>query len=288
MIGLMLGLGAVFLVDYADDTVHSSTELEAAAGGLPVLSVVPTDPPPDNRPVSISRPTDLAVEAYRTLRTNLQFLGMDQPLRIIQVTSAMSGEGKTTTASNLAVVLAQAGNRVALVDADLRRPRLHEVFAVDGSRGLSDALLGEPVELLLTELPIDGGRIELLPAGRVPANPSELLGGRRMKALLLHLAQSVDFVVVDSAPVLPVTDSVALSGSVDALVLVAQAERTSRKQVTETVNALSRVSAPLVGVLMNRVAERKLRTGGYGYGYGYAASNGLAGVRTEVGKVLSR
>ena len=291
VVGLLLGLGAVFLVDYADDTVHSSAELEAAAR-VPVLSVVPTDPPPDNRPVAISRPNDLAVEAYRTLRTNLQFLGLDQPLRIIQVTSAMSGEGKTTTASNLAVVLAQAGNRVALVDADLRRPRLHEVFGVDGTKGLSDALLGEPLGLLLTEIPIAGGYIELLAAGRVPANPSELLGGRRMKALLQHLAASVDIVVVDSAPVLPVTDSVALSGSVDALVLVAQAGRTSRKQIAETVSALSRVSAPLVGVIMNRVAERKLRSGqygyGYGYGYGHTPTTGATSAPAEGAKVPSR
>jgi len=269
VVGLMLGLGAVFLLDYADDSVHSTEELEAAAGGVPVLSVVPSDPPPDNRPVSISRPDDLAVEAYRTLRTNLQFLGLDRPLRIIQVTSAAPGEGKTTTASNLAVALARAGLRVSLVDADLRRPRLHEVFAVDGSRGLTDALLGEPLELLTTVLEVDGGHIELLPAGRAPANPSELLGGKRMKALLQHLAATMDIVVVDSAPVLPVTDSVVLSGSVDAVVLVAQAGRTSGKQSAETVSVLNRVSAPLVGVIMNRVAARKLRSGGYGYGYGY-------------------
>lgn len=269
VVGLLLGLGAAFLLDYSDDTVHSSAELEAAAGGLPVLSVVPTDPPPDHRPISISRPEDFAVEAYRTLRTNLQFLGLDRPLRTIQITSSVSGEGKTTTASNLALLMAQAGNRVLLIDADLRRPRLHEVFAVDGSRGLTNALLGEEFGQLTHEVAVPGGSLlVLLPAGRVPANPSELLGGRRMKELLRLLSGSFDVIVLDSAPVLPVTDSVVLSGAVDALVVVAQASRTTRKQVGETVNALSRVSAPVVGVIMNRVTERKLRSGQYGYGYG--------------------
>lgn len=290
VVALLLGLGAAFLVDYADDSVRGTSELERAAGGVPVLSVVPTDPPPDNRPISISRPNDFAVEAYRTLRTNLQFLALERPLKVIQVTSAMSGEGKSTTASNLAVVLAQAGRRVALVDADLRRPRLHEVFAIDGSRGLTDALLGEHIELLIHELPMGAGTIAVLPAGRVPANPSELLGGGRMRALLRSLAEHYDTVVVDSAPILPVTDSVVLSGAVDALVLVAQAGRTSTKQVAEMTSRLNRVSAPVVGAVMNRVAERRLRSGeyGYGYGYGYASKPIAASVPAEGRKVTSR
>lgn len=268
VVGLLLGLGAAFLLDYADDTLRSTTELEAAAGGLPVLSVVPVDKPPDSRPISISRPDDFAIEAYRTLRTNLQFLGVDRPLRTIQITSSVAGEGKTTTAANLAVLFAQAGNRVLLIDADLRRPRLHEVFAVDGQRGLTDALLGEPAELMTHDISVPGGTLLFLPAGRVPANPSELLGGRRMKALLQQLSGNFDVVVLDSAPVIPVTDSVVLSGSVDALLIVAQANRTSSKQVNGTVRALNRVSAPLAGVIMNRVGERKLRSDQYGYGYG--------------------
>jgi len=274
LFGLLLGLGAAFLVDFLDDSVDDPRELEKAAGGLPVLSIVPTDPPPDHRPIAISRPADTAVEAYRTLRTNVQFLGLDQPLRILQITSSIPGEGKTTTAANLAVVLSQAGKRVVLVDADLRRPRLHEVFGVPGNRGLTDVLVGEPVELVLLSVPVEGGQLDVLPAGRVPPNPSEMLGGQRMKALLEFLATSFDVVVVDSAPVLPVTDSVVLSSSVDAVLVVVQAGRSSAKMVRETMMALDRVSAPVVGVVMNRVAQRKMKGGhGYGYGYGYGASS---------------
>ncbi len=276
LVGLIIGLGAALFVDYADDTLRSTEQLEEATGGIPVLAVIPTDPPPDHLPIVLSRPGDFAVEAYRTLRTNLQFLGVDRSLKVVQVTSAVAGEGKTTTAANMAVVLAQAGNRVLLVDADLRRPRLHQVFAVDNSRGLSDALLGEALEMLLISIDLDGATLDLLPAGRPPANPAELLGGRRVKAILAAAAQRYDIVVVDSAPVLPVTDSVALSGAVDGVLVVAHAGRTTTKQVEETIAALNRVGAPLVGMAMNKVAVRKRRGGGYsygkGYGYGYDGS----------------
>lgn len=276
LFGLLLGLGAAFLIDFLDDSIDDPRDLEEAAGGSPVLSIVPTDPPPDHLPVAVSRPGDAAVEAYRTLRTSVQFLGLEQPLRIIQVTSSVSGEGKTTTSSNLAVVLAQAGNRVLVVDADLRRPRVHEVFGVDGSRGLTDALVGEAPESLITRFPLEAAHLDVLAAGRVPPNPSEMLGGRKMKALLESFTATYDVVVVDSAPVLPVTDSVVLTGSVDAVLLVVQAGRASSKMVRESVTALTRVSAPLAGVVMNRARSRRRRGGyggayGYGYGYGYGA-----------------
>lgn len=278
LFGLLLGLGAAFLIDFLDDSIDDPRDLEEAAGGSPVLSIVPTDPPPDHLPVSVSRPGDTAVEAYRTLRTSVQFLGLEQPLRIVQITSSVSGEGKTTTASNLAVVLAQAGNKVLVVDADLRRPRVHEVFGIDGSRGLTDALVGEAPESLITRFPLDDAHLDVLAAGRVPPNPSEMLGSRKMKALLESLTSTYDVVVVDSAPVLPVTDSVVLTGSVDAVLLVVQAGRASSKMVRESVTALTRVSAPLAGVVMNRARSRRRRSGyggayGYGYGYGYGVGD---------------
>ena len=145
VVGLLIGLGAAFLIDYLDDKIRSEDDLELLAD-RPVLAVVPVDPPPDNRPIAISRPADEAVEAYRGLRTNVQFLGLDQPISVVQLTSSMAGEGKTTTSANLAVVLAQAGHRVALVDADLRRPRIHEVFGIAQAPGFTDLLLGAEPE----------------------------------------------------------------------------------------------------------------------------------------------
>jgi polysaccharide biosynthesis transport protein len=268
MVGLLLGLGAAFLVDYTDDSIRSADELERLVD-LPALAVIPVDPPPDNRPVAMSRPGDLAVEAYRTLRTNVHFMGVDRPLKVIQVTSPLASEGKTTTAANLAVVLSQAGDRVLLIDADLRKPRVHELFGLDGSAGLTNALLGEAPGLRIRDLT---DHLAVIPAGEIPPNPSEMLSSRRIGEILRTLASGFDYVIVDSAPLLPVTDSVALSRSVDGVIVVTQAGRTTKKQVTNALDQLQQVSAPLLGLVLNKAASgRRPSVYGYGYGYGHAA-----------------
>jgi non-specific protein-tyrosine kinase len=266
IVGILLGLAAAFLLDHLDDSIRTSEELEEASGGLPVLAVVPVDAPLDNLPIALSKPTDYAVEAYRGLRTSLQFLSLDDEVRVVQVTSPLSGEGKTTTAANLAVVFAQAGMRAILVDADLRKPRVHEVFAIDNSRGLTTALLGEPYELL-TKRTLEN--LDVLPSGLIPPNPSELLGGRQMKQFLAKLAADYDVVVVDSAPILPVTDSVALSALVQGVLVVTQARRTSTKQLGQALSQLRRVQAPLLGSVLNKTGSKRRSGDGYGYGYGY-------------------
>jgi non-specific protein-tyrosine kinase len=269
VVGLLLGIGMAFFVDYLDDSVRSPQDLANLAAPLPVLAVVPVDPPPDNRPIALSRPDDFAVESYRTLRTNVTFLGFERDLRSLQITSAMPGEGKTTTAANLAVVLAQAGSRVILVDADLRRPRIHEVFAIDGSVGLTNVLLGEPI--ILCSRPIDD-TLTVLPSGPVPPNPSEMLSGRAMAALVNDLKTQFDYVIIDSAPVLPVSDAVAVSRQVDGVLVVTQSNRTSVPQVRQTLANLEQVSAPLLGMVLNKASGRQANYGyQYGYGYGYGS-----------------
>lgn len=273
VVGLLLGLGAAFLVDYTDDSIRSADELERLVD-LPALAVVPTDPPPDNRPVALSRPGDMAVEAYRTLRTNVHFMSVDRPLKVIQITSPLAAEGKTTTAANLAVVLSQAGDRVLLIDADLRKPRVHELFGLDGSAGLTNALLGEAPGLRIRDI---NDHLSVIAAGEIPPNPSEMLSSRRIGEVLRILAGGFDYVIVDSAPLLPVTDSVALSRSVDGVIVVTQAGRTTKRQVTNALDQLQQVSAPLLGLVLNKAATSKSRTGyGYGYGYGYGHASKTA------------
>ncbi|MET0143682.1 MAG: polysaccharide biosynthesis tyrosine autokinase [Ilumatobacteraceae bacterium] len=265
-IGLMLGLAAAFLAEYVDDSVRTQEDLERLTVH-PVLAVVPVKPAPDARPLALSEPYEPAVEPYRGLRTNIMFLALDAPLRSIQVTSSLPGEGKTTTAANLAIVLAQAGGRVVIVDADLRRPRVHEVFGVAQTPGLTDILLGEPVELVahVTDT------VDVITAGSVPPNPSEMLSSPRLAVFLRELAERYDHVIVDSAPVLPVSDSVALSRTVDGVLMVTQSNRTSRRNVGEALERLDRVGSSVIGVVLNRT-KRSGRHDDYGYAYGYGYS----------------
>jgi succinoglycan biosynthesis transport protein ExoP len=268
VVGLLLGLGAAFLLDYLDDKVRTEDELERVSR-KPVLAVVPVDRPPNNLPIAMTEPDHAAVEAYRGLRTNLQFLGLDEPINVLQVTSSLPGEGKTTTAVNLAVVLAQAGQRVALVDADLRRPRVHEVFAIAQSPGFTDLLLGAGAKSTVQHVLIDGShQLSVFASGTVPSNPSELLSGRRTRKLLAEMGAYYDYVVVDSAPILPVSDSVALSSAVDGMFVVAHAGRVTKGQIEEALERLDRVAAPVLGVILNQATGQ--RNDAYSYG-GYGA-----------------
>lgn len=265
VVGLLLGLGAAFLVDYLDDSLRRPEDI-AAMTGLPVLAVAPIEPPPDNRPIALSRPNEFAVEVYRGLRTSLQFLGLDKPLRIIQVTSSLPGEGKTTTATNLAVVLTQSGFSVVLVDADLRRPRVHEVFNVPLRPGLTETLVAlEAVDMAVNHL----DQLHVVSAGSMAPNPSEMLASNRFAGIIKELSTRYQFVVIDSAPVLPVADSLALTRVVDGVLMVGQANRTSRRTLSEGLGRLAQVGAPVIGLVLNRAAERSRQD--YGYGYAYQA-----------------
>ena len=264
IVGLLFGLGAAFLIDYLDQSIKHPGDLDKLRSQVPLLAVVPLVPAPDNRPIALSAPNDLSVEAYRSLRTSVQFLGIERDVQVIQVTSAMPGEGKTTTSTNLAVVLAQTGASVVLVDADLRRPRVHQVFAIDGSMGLTDNLVGEPLDLTLQT--VEGG-LEVIVAGAVPPNPSEMLSSRRMTDFISELKKRFDYVVVDSAPTLPVSDAMALSRQVDGVLVVIQAGRVGLPQVRQTLATLEQVNAHILGLVLNKVVEADT-IDGYGYGYG--------------------
>lgn len=284
--GLVLGVGAALLVDYLDESLESADDV-IALEGPPVLAVIPVEPPPDARPIALSEPGTFAVESYRGLRTNLLFLALDAPLGVIQLTSALPGEGKTTTASNLAVVLGAAGKRVIVVDADLRKPRLHDVFGAAPVPGLTEVALGYPVDDAVR--PVADG-VHLLSAGAAPANPGELLLNPRLHQVLRDLADRYDHVLVDSPPVLPVADAVALSRAVDGVLVIAQAGRTTRRSLSDTLGRLDQVDARVLGVVLNRASTGRAAYQGYGYGYSggygsnYAAERGLAAVDVHAGE----
>ena len=264
-LALLLGVGLALIIDYFDDTVRTEEEV-ARVVVPPVLGVVPVDRPVDNRPIAISAPDEYAVEVYRAMRTSLQFLALDRPLKVIQVTSSVAGEGKTTTATNLAVVLAQSGKRVAVVDADLRRPRVHEAFSIPRSPGLIDFVMDGELASVTRVVDLAGGAsLAVIPSGTTMANPGELLATTRVRELIRLLAEHFDDVTLPSAPVLPVADSVALASSADAVVLVAQARRTTRRNLVSAMERLSRVGANVVGIVLNQA--KRVNAGEYAYRY---------------------
>jgi succinoglycan biosynthesis transport protein ExoP len=271
-VGAMLSAAFAFLIEYLDDTVKAPEDLKLA--GLSVVGVVQRVDPQGNdgapHVFAISQSRSLAAEAYRTLRTNLQFSSLDRPLHSLVVTSAVATEGKTTTAANLAVVMAQAGKRVVLVDADLRRPSAHRLFGLSNGTGLTTVLVEEPsaVNGYLQKTEVENLRV--LSAGPVPPNPQELLGSRRMEELLHKLEESADVVILDTPPTLVVADANVLAARADGVLLIVNTESTRRAAVQRAAEGLRQVGANLLGGVLNMVGTGGRRSAYYDYSYHYS------------------
>jgi non-specific protein-tyrosine kinase len=206
-----------------------------------------------NELITISEPRSPISEAYRALRTNLDFAALDQALKTMVVTSAGVGEGKSTTLANLAVVSAQAGRRVVLVDADLRRPTLHQIYGLGNEAGLTTAMMDEAALASppLQETGVEG--LSVLTSGPLPPNPAELMGSRRMEEVIAALAEGADQIFFDTPPVVAVTDAAVLSTKVDGVLLVISAGRTRREYARSAVQRLEQVNARLVGTVLTNV-----------------------------------
>jgi capsular exopolysaccharide synthesis family protein len=275
MLGLLIGLGVAFLLDYLDTSIRDEDDL-AAATGLPTLAVIPelVVPKGADRGHLVSRddPHAPAAEGYRSLRTALQFLAVERTLRVVEVTSPYPSEGKTTTAANLAVAAARGGQRVILVDCDLRKPQIHTYFGISNDRGFTSVLLRK-CSLQDAVDPVPGeSKLQVLSSGPIPPNPSELLASDRARTILEALADAVDLVVIDSPPVLPVADAVLLSGLADGVVLVAASGSTDRRTLAKTIDRFRQVDASLLGTVLNRFDPK----GSIDYGYSYGSSDAAA------------
>jgi capsular exopolysaccharide synthesis family protein len=260
-VGAMLAVGVAFLVEYLDDTLKSPEDISRTLG-LSTLGAIGQVKNDGGDLVTIAEPLSPVSEAFRVLRTNIQYTGVDKPIRTLLVTSAGPTEGKSTTVANLGVAMAQAGLRVVVVDADLRRPRLHKVFRVHPRGGLTGSLLEGAMDGRLQPSEVEG--LVILPAGDLPPNPAELLGSHRLQGLLEALLQHMDVVLIDSPPVLPVTDAAVLARNVDGVLLVVDVGETRREVARRAVESLRQVGANLIGVVLNRVPSRR---SGYYYYY---------------------
>ncbi|MBL8778507.1 MAG: polysaccharide biosynthesis tyrosine autokinase [Acidimicrobiales bacterium] len=271
-IGFILGLLAGIFVSVGrralDKSVRSRRALERATGQR-VLGLIPkvVDWDEDQvQNVALEHPTSPPAEAYRTLRTSLRFLTVDESVHRILFTSATAGEGKTTTVANLGVTLARTGKRVLLVDADLRKPRLHEFFAVPGDQGLATALEGASVADLVQA--VEGlDTLSVLPAGGALAESAEHLGSERASEVFAAIDGLADLVLIDAPPVLPVADALEVGRYVDAVVLVAKAGATQPKEAQLAAELLLQVGAPLVGTVLNSISREM--GDGYAFEYGY-------------------
>jgi capsular exopolysaccharide synthesis family protein len=260
ILGLILGVGAAFLRDYVDDSLKGVDDVERQSGA-PLIGVVPHVPSARgigehagrngqrSYLVTLDDPKAPSSEAYRTLRTNLLFMSVSGPVGKLLVTSPVAGEGKTTTAANLAVVLAQAGQRVLLVGADLRRPSVHRHFGVSNRIGLSSVLSGQASLLEAVNDPRIRG-LRVMSGGPIPPNPTELLGSLAMKDFLDQAAQVTDWVILDAPPVLGLADAAVLATLCDATLFVVN-ESTNRRVLAHARDQLAKVRARVVGTVLN-------------------------------------
>ncbi len=278
LIGLAIGLGLAVLRETLETRIRNERDVESITDA-PILGGIVFDPKAQSRPLIVQAdPRSPRAESFRTLRTNLQFLDADRTDRSFVVTSSIESEGKSTTGANLAIALSDAGSRVLLVDADLRRPKVSDYMGLEGAVGLTDVLIGR-AELKDVVQPWGRRELFVLPAGHIPPNPSELLGSERMSHLISEFNRAFDVVIYDSPPLLPVTDAAILAKNVGGTLVVVAAGRTHKNQLKGALSALENVGAPVSGLVLTMLPTKgpdAYGYGRYGYGYGYGYGEGAA------------
>ncbi|MCA9897855.1 MAG: polysaccharide biosynthesis tyrosine autokinase [Ardenticatenaceae bacterium] len=272
-IGFVLSASAAYLLEYLDDTIKTPDQV-MKLGNLPTLAgIAHINSDDDSKLITISDPRSPTSEAYRVLRTAIQFSVVDKTNSILLMTSGVPSEGKSTTAGNLAVVLAQAGNNVLVIDGDLRRPSQHNVFKLPNKRGVTSLLLKlnvddsdieirNLVEDTIQPTQVDG--LQIMTCGPVPPNPSEMLGSAKMRRLLDVLDKQFDFVIVDSPPVLSVTDAAVLGALAGITLIVVRANKSRKDEFKQVIERLVDVNSHLAGVVLN-----SLKSGSEGHNFYY-------------------
>lgn len=267
LVGLAFGLGVAILKSLLDNRIRGEVDLRAVTDA-PLLGGISFDQDAARKPLlTQTGPQSPRAESFRTLRTNLQFANVSRRARSVLLTSSLPGEGKSTTATNLAIALAQAGQSVCLVDADLRRPMVHEYLGLERNAGLTTALVGSAdINELLQ--PWGEDRLFVLTSGVIPPNPSELLGSNEMKELIESLENAFDTVIIDAPPLLPVTDAAVLSQHVGGVVVVVGSHKLKQQDLEKSLTALGLVGSSVLGVVLNQLPQK----GPDAYSYSYYSS----------------
>ncbi|HZN93246.1 MAG TPA: polysaccharide biosynthesis tyrosine autokinase, partial [Myxococcales bacterium] len=281
LVGLLLGLGMALLLELMDNSVFSQVDVEQRVG-VPFLGLVPVIPESrgaGSRDLYVhDHPKSSIAECCRAIRTNVLFMSPERPLKTILVTSTAPQEGKSTSVINLGISMAQSGNRVVLVDTDMRRPRLHKAFQIPNDVGVSSVVVGEgTVEAAVKTTDVPG--LFVVPCGPIPPNPAELLHTQAFSRLLEELGKRFDRIILDSPPIHPVADAIVLATQAEGVVLILKAGLTNRTLAKRAVRALRDVKAKVYGAILNSVDLEDPKYGGYyadyrRYGYYYGERRG--------------
>ncbi|WP_309491626.1 MULTISPECIES: polysaccharide biosynthesis tyrosine autokinase [unclassified Microbacterium] len=275
MIGLALGLAIAMLRTVLDNRIHTLHDIETLTD-RPVLGGIAFDPDAAKRPLIVhADPRSPRAESFRSLRTNLQFLDLDSGPRIFVVSSAGPGEGKSTTTANLAIALAETGARVALIDGDLRLPRVADYLAIEGGVGLTDVLIGR-VDVADALQKWGTTDLYVLPSGQIPPNPSELLGSAAMDQVLASLGEYFDYVLIDAPPLLLVTDAAVVGSKTRGVIIAAASGKTKKQELSGALRALETAGVQMLGIVVTMLPTKGPDSYGYG-AYTYGATHDLDG-----------
>lgn len=267
ILALLVATGVAFVWERLDDRVRTADDVERVTG-LPTIGTIVRMPTERGRQefyrlATLLFPRSVAAEAFRAIRTTLEFASLDRPLRMITVTSSVPGEGKSVVSGNLAVAFAQAGRRTILVDADLRRPGLHTLFSLQNTMGLTDMVLSDGLGLANVAHETEEPNLRVVTSGAVPANPAELLGSQRMAVIMQRILAEADIVILDTPPVGLVTDAALAAARSDSTLLVVSPDESSERVVRKAREALANVNARVAGVVLNNVSPRDAHANPY-------------------------
>lgn len=286
--GLVIGFGIGLLRETLDLRIKNVDDIPEKDGVATILGGIVFDENADsNRLVVHTKPKSTRAEAFRQLRTNIQFVEAAQGSKSVVFSSSIPSEGKSSTIANLAIAMADSGQKVLLIDCDLRKPKVHKYFGLEGSVGLTNFLIDQ-AKLDDVIQPWGRNGLNILPAGQIPPNPSELLGSQSMKNLLEKLEATYDIILIDTSPVLPVTDTAILSKITGGVVMVVAVGKTTKPQLQGALAQLETVGAPILGFVMNKIPTKGVDAYGYqsgykyGYKYGYSYAYGAYGAYSEV------
>ena len=265
LVGFMVTAGIIFLVAYLEDEIRDPNEI-TRRWGVPVIGIISNYASAETPLITMTKPRMPVSEAFRSLRTNLQFSGINSPLKSILITSASPSDGKSSIAANLATVVAQNDKDVVIVDSDMRRPTMHKIFKLSNRIGLSDYFIRTPDKMTGVVKKTMVNNLSVITSGSLPPNPSELLSSTKMRDVITLLAKHFDMVILDSPPLLAVTDALVLTQSVDGIILVVDPKKTKRAAIRQAIEQIQRLNARLLGVVLNNI---KIKRSSYYYNREY-------------------